>query len=471
MSQIQESNQSGNQGLHWVRYGTAADQKYLINSFSKTYDQLLIGANMVAHMSSAISQFVSQRAQKPFVIDPQTHAFAHNLENLLSQSSNSKGKIKRSWQKLLKSYGEEVKNIIEVEGRPLDPSDFESTDLKDQFSESVLRFQNDAISQEIENGEDKEYLDFLRRKNPDLNPFSVPPSILIAPYFFIDGRLRENWLDVNISLLKTCKFLQDRNPSLQRPLAAQIVISKDVLLDTTFLAEISSRYAKEGANYALLWIDQFVEQEASQSELKAYIYLLKELGDNGIPVINLHGGFFSVALARFREDLSGKLVGVCHGLEYGENKPVIPLGGGVPVAKFYSRQLHHRLSPTVAIRAMGALGGLTDPTAFWTEICDCNRCKELITNDPEEDINHYFETSSTSFWRSGSRVSMDFPTGEASSNCLQHYLWCKHWEYTSGDLTKEKLVEEFRTDFDRLHKALGEDHTQHLLTWLEFFGE
>ena len=64
-------------GLHLVRFGTAADQTYLLNEFAPTYDQLVVNANTIAHMPAAMATFLAVRANKPFLIDPQTHAFQH----------------------------------------------------------------------------------------------------------------------------------------------------------------------------------------------------------------------------------------------------------------------------------------------------------------------------------------------------------------------------------------------------------
>src|SRR5208283_56264 len=61
-------------GPRLVRYGIAPDQKYLLDPFAVTYDQLVVNANMLAHLPSAMSEFLSARCRKQFIIDPQTHA-------------------------------------------------------------------------------------------------------------------------------------------------------------------------------------------------------------------------------------------------------------------------------------------------------------------------------------------------------------------------------------------------------------
>ena len=62
---------TGIEGLHLVRFGTAADQGYFLNDFKSTYDQIVVNANMVAHMPAAMAGFLAVRAKKPFFIDPQ----------------------------------------------------------------------------------------------------------------------------------------------------------------------------------------------------------------------------------------------------------------------------------------------------------------------------------------------------------------------------------------------------------------
>src|SRR5262245_26184535 len=99
-------------GPHFVRYGTAADQKYLVGELGPTYDHLVINANMLAHMKAAFSYFVSQKVKKPFFIDPQTHAFQHDISYLQSASKEKEGEIKKSIKALLSAYGDPVETKI-----------------------------------------------------------------------------------------------------------------------------------------------------------------------------------------------------------------------------------------------------------------------------------------------------------------------------------------------------------------------
>lgn len=467
MTANQNNDHTGITGQHWVRYGTAADQRYLEGDFRETYDQIVVNGNMVAHMPSALSVFLTQRARKPFVIDPQTHAFAHDITHLQSTSKSSAGQIKKSWKKLIERYGDFIAQILLKDQRPLDPDDFNDTKVLADFSDKVLLFQKDTITREIKEGEDREYLEFLQRETGE-NALVRPPALLIAPYFFMDGPLSEQWLERNLQFVDMSRSVL-RSKEWKLPLAAQVVISKEVLSNEDLRKQIIRQYVAQTPDVVLLWIDQFSEHDASESELSHFIKLLFGFAEAGIPVVNLYGGFFSVALMRFSAILKGKIAAVCHGLEYGETRPVVPLGGGTPVAKFYSRQLHHRLPPRVALRAIQELGGTDSVTAFHNNICNCKNCMDLIQSVPKSDIAAYFETKESTFWRAGKRISMDFPTGVASDNCTKHYMWCKAWEYRDLNLSLDELKEELEDADRKLRKPLGAEHAGHPLAWSKIF--
>ncbi len=457
---------SGVEGLHWVRYGIAGDQKYLLDPFDGTYDQLVVNANMVVNMPSAMSNFLSQQARKPFVIDPQTHVFQHEVDNLLSTSKRSEGMLKRSWERLINKYGEPLSSLfLSPNASSLSPEDLQDDILLGEFCERVLTFQKDEITREIEEGPDKEYLQFLAEETgEDLAKY--PPSMLVAPYFYLSGSLLDDWLQLNARCLAASRELLCAK-RLDIPLAAQLVLAKDVLADDQLLSEIVRTLRGCSPDIFLIWLDDFAEQAASRQQLTDFISFVETLGEGGTPVVNLYGGFFSVAQARAGR-LRGKLQGVCHGLEYGESKPVIPVSGGVPVAKFYLRQLHHRLPTRVAYRAINELGGFASSAAFREVVCECCTCDELIVSEPIEEFRRYARTKPYSFWRSGRRVTLEFPTAEAADNCTRHYMWRKQREYCDA-LEANELTAQLSEAYQRLHRALGADYSGHARVWADFF--
>lgn len=455
----------GIHGLHWVRYGIAADQKYLLPPFAVTYDQLVVNANMVAHMPAAMSTFLSQTIGKPFVIDPQTHAFQHGVEYLLSTSKKSAGSLKRSWSGLVERYGSPISEIIGGDDpRALAPSDLDDAEVRKAFCERVMCFQRDIIRNEAETGKDSKYLKFLARKKGG-DPFHNPPALLIAPYFFMGGPAQEDWREVNFRCLEASLAFKSTQPS-SPPLAAEIVLSSESLSDDTFRESLIKGYSANRPDVFLVWVDSFREQAASKGALEGFIELVSGLAEMGAPVVNLFGGFFSVSQARVGT-LQGKLMAICHGLEYGESKPIIPVSGGIPVANYYSNTLHFRLPPRVAYQEIQSLGGFGSKDKYRSIICHCDECEAHIRNNPRDDfIRTYGGTNSRSISRAGRRIPMQFPTAEASDHCTKHYMWCKHREY-AGELDREQLKQRLREAHTNLKLHLGSDYVGHAPVWAE----
>jgi hypothetical protein len=453
-------------GLHLIRFGTAADQEYFLNDWLGTYDQIVVNANMVAHMPAALSTFLAFRTQKPYFVDPQTHAFQHEVEHLMSDAKDEaqKTKLKRSWQTLVNAYGSPIVNVVGGDNpRPLLPDDLNDAALRKKFCERVLLFQKDRISTEATTGENAEYVQFYAAEEQK-NPGQFPPTLLIAPYFYLAYQFFDEWLEVNLHCLTASRAVVTE-AKITEPLAAEIVIARETLSSPKRLNELIKAYSEHASqpDVFLLWIDSFVEQEASTDELRALVKLVDGLSATGKPVANLYGGYFSVASARFGA-LQGKLQGVCHGLEYGESKPVVPISGGVPVAKFYLPALHARLNTRVAVRTIRALKGFASPTEFFRVVCDCVECRNVIKGNPEKDFGAFTEAKASTFWRSGQRVAMEFPTAKASDLCAKHYLLCKHREYTEAkDLGA--LCAELGATFAVLKEPIGLEYAGHAAIW------
>ncbi len=451
-------------GLHWVRYGIAGDQKYLLDEFAETYDQLVVNANMVAHMPSAMSQFLSQQLKKPFLIDPQTHAFQHEIDSLLSDSEKSAGLLKRSWKRLVEKYGLPLASMIDSEEpRSILPDDLADQELLAGFCKRVLFFQRDEITRQIEEGQDADYLQFLAEET-GANNCKAPPAMLIAPYFFIGGPLQEDWLELNRRCIDASRRIVDTEaPNI--PMAAQVVVSKELLSDNTLRDQIAKTFLAGKPDVVLLWIDGFSEQAASSAQLKQFVEFIVKLSQHNTPVINLYGGFFSVAAARVGR-LNDKLKGVCHGLEYGESRFVNPVAGGVPVARFYSNHLHHRLPGRVAYTEIRALEGFRDVQRYHEIICNCRECKEVIRETPQQDFSAYIASVSKSIIRQGRRVAMEFPTAEAADHCTRHYMWCKAREYR-GNLVLADLKQQLKKADDDLRTHVGSEFAAHAKLWSE----
>jgi hypothetical protein len=446
----------GISGSHIVRYGTAADQKYLLGDFLGTYDQLVINANIIAHMPAALVSFLTQRAKKPFFIDPQTHAFQHDISYLLSESEASAGKIKRSIAKLIDAYGEPLATFVKKRNQALLASDLADEGICRAFCRRVLDFQKNSLSREAGQSDSAKYYDYLRKKGK-LDVATAQPSLIVAPYFFMTGNTIKDWLLVNLKCARLSTELD-----MSSPVAYQIVISKDVLVNKTSREKIIRKYSSIAKPAAfLLWVDSFSEQEASESDLLALIHLVNSLGRRA-PVVNLYGGYFSVLIKHC--GITPNLAAVTHGLEYGEDRGVVPVGGGIPVSKFYLPALKTRILFREAFRAARALGGLASAKGFHANVCSCPECRRVVVSAPLTEFASYGITRPVSFVRRGQPVTVDYPVSETKDHCVRHYMWCKRSEYEER-LTKDKVAASLELAQEKLQRSLGLAAVAHCAVW------
>lgn len=430
-------------GPHIVRYGTAADQKFLLGDLLDTYDQLVINATIAAHMPAALASFLAQRANdKPYFIDPQTHAFQHDFSDLESTSEGKEGEVKRSIGVLATAYGDPISDCINRKVSVL-PEDFAEPAQRSDFCERVIRFQLEQIAGQAKRQDTAKYYEFLQARGMTGNP--TEPSLVVAPYFYLQANTLQHWLPVNI---KCALDSQKKASALGRRLGVQVVISQDVLMSQKLCGDVTKAYAKLDPDLFLIWVDRFSEHAASEDELRALVSFVEHLGKKA-PVVNLYGGFFSVALRHC--GVTPELAGITHGLEYGEDRGVLPIGGGIPVAKFYLPQLHVRLPFRDALRAIQRLD-VSSTNEFFERVCGCEECRGTILKDVN-DFMKYGETKAIQVNRRGRLAVVEFPLPETRARTVRHYMWSKAAEYGSG-LSCKQIVEELRNTRQRLERTL-----------------
>lgn len=449
-------------GQHIVRYGIAADQKYLVGSLLNTYDELVINGRMVAHMAAGLALFLGQRALgKRYLIDPETHAFQHGIEYLQSGSAHDEGndqlestttssevRLKKSIEKMIVAYGDPIARVV-GDKKSILPQDFSDPGERRDFCQRVLQFQMNAIAGKAEEGEDAEYYEFLQEKGI-LRNSRFSPSLLIAPYFCMDGNTFDDWIGANISCAQDSIAV---SRELNIPLGVQIVISQSVLSDDGQRNRIVKEYGQLAPTTFLLWIDSFSEHEVSAGLLEAFVEMSQGLKEGGSRIISLYGSYFSIMLCHI-----GILDGVTHGLEYGEERAFVPVGGGIPTAKFYLPALHMRLRPEDAIRAVRALGGFESVDAFLNSVCDCDRCRSVITTNPKEEFGRYLRMKRVN--------TRNVPYPETKDNSVTHYMLCKGREFAASPGIGE-IADALRVSGEKLRRYVGAENTDHCKKWAD----
>jgi hypothetical protein len=431
--------------FHMIRYGTHAESRYLSGDFLPTYDLLVVNGNMAAYSYAAMARFIAVQAQnKQYIIDPQTHAFQHDLRFIKSTATNE---IKSSISRLMEYFGEPLKTIITEKNRPVSPDDFKNKDTLLDMVEKVIEFQKKIFAEQ--EGDWNKYYEYL-------NIIPLKPWALIPPYFFMDEFTSEKWLEVNIDAVKIAKDMYPHERIMM-----QLVMGKDLLINQKLQEEIIDSVILAPADIIGLWIDDFDETSVTSTELMIYKKMLEKLGSKK-QIIILYGSYFSVALMNALPDLN--IIGVCHGLEYAEHRPVIPVGGGFPVSKFYYPSLHIRLPYMEAFTL--ARSFFSSKENYLHNVCNCKKCKELIAeaNSVDEAFSKYGNGEPTIVRRKNQVVVINYPTTEARSLCVSHYMWCKEKEYNEEWDSPSQVADKLQLSADESMK-IGNAFAGHCLRW------
>lgn len=435
---------------HFVRYGTSAEQKYIVEH-QDLFDGVVVNANMLIHASKSIAMFLYKDvSNKPFFIDPITHAFQHDLRWIYSD----KGKIKKSIEKLVNEYGGLIQKMILELKRPLRGSDFNDINII-EFVNSVLNFQYNFVEESVDE-EYKDYLEYLGEKRK--------PEILIAPYFYMTNENFHNWIEINKKLI--CLSMDNKNKYESKKIFAQVVITKEILLDPLKINSII-----EYCNYAdgvFYWIDGFDEARASEEELKKVIELIKLFKNTNYdkPIVSIYGGYFSQLL------LKKGLDAVVHGLEYGEKREVVPVGGGIPRAKFYIPALKQRFDATSVIPLLSYLN-IINKDEYKTKLCKCVNCDNVIHNNSigleniTSDFSVYLQTKQVKIsYKSGAEREVEYPIVDSKEQCLFHYLYVKNNEYQNIEFKQLKdLLLEIEDSYTNFESMFAENELDYLKRW------
>jgi len=448
--------------IHIYHYNVSAEQRYFLGTeHHKLYDLIFINGNIVAHTPAGIAAFVSTAA-KDFFIDPQTHIFQRATIHLKrDESDKKKGEFPRygfkpSIRRLAKDHlGYPFSNVIDND-RPLLPEDFltdEGTlneDIIRQACVKSINFQQHILEESL----DEEAREFLSGSE------AFQPKFIIAPYFYLSPNKFREWFEITIACYeKTKEIVNDNQVYLF------LVVSKEALAE--YPQGITDKISELSPDGIILWIDEHKEEDLSSNEIRRYIEFLRGLRSSTESIYNSHGGFLSILLCH--SEAGNLLDGVGHCINYGESRSVVPVGGGIPMARFYFPSIHSRLRYGDAVGIVYPQNWLLSRELYLDNICRCAQCAELIQN--KNTINEVFlaygESNPVTFRRrSGTIVSLEYPTSEAKQAAARHYLFNKAKEFR--DIQNESLNEllgSLENTYNTIAPLSGDDLVAHLNRW------
>lgn len=425
--------------LKLLRYNTGSDKKAFID-FRNDFDAVLFNASIVAYNGAAISDIISLYMKK-YIIDPQTYILQHNIEAFLSKQ----GTIKASVDKYLNQLPSNIKSIITEEHRELNITDIRS--ILDNLVECVYEFQLNYIDSFLKDKEYNKYIQYKLEKENTTKEYS--PQLIIAPYFRLKKQYNnlelDSWLQLNRDSLE--RFLSISKGSI--PIATELLLDKDILCRIN-PAQLKEIYNLPGYEYVILWVDDFSPLEAKNTEQQGFKSILSVFNSLGKKVIMAYGGYDSIILCHSQSKI--KLFGVAQSVGYGESRPITPVGGGLPVNKYYFYPLHRRLSFGDASSILSKLGYFTTDknkkkiftSKFYSEICNCPQCQEIICDD----IDNFKKYNDSVPYNWKGDIKRNRPTTEASLIAARHFMFCKKKEWDSLDTPLTDIIEKLLRDFN-----------------------
>ena len=441
---------------HWMMFGTFAEQRHFVYPNVETYKGVVINANMVAHAAGGLAAFLLEKTNSlPYIIDPISHAFQHDPKFI----SDNRGEPKSSILSMALQYGAPLDRL--VGSRPLLPEDLADKNVLRALVKSCLDFQNNLLANEMGKSNVIKYL----TEEPLNSEEFLRPYALVAPYFYLTEATFEYWLP----LLKDSAIIA-RELFPQNKVFTSVVISKGILVDDGFIQRLSDELLPIGLDGFLFWVDNLNEQEANGKELRGLLKLASALRNNGNKeVINLHGGYFSVVSSGFFAERL--FSGVTHGPEFGEFRSVVPVGGGIPIARYYVPDLHSRVRYVDAATIFAKQNWLVDAPTFHRDVCDCAECRNVI-NGNSANFALFGESNVREVKRGTGIVRIAYPTSDAKLRCLRHYLQKKSVEYRFANTAdSEQLINELESGIRKFRSALGLDGVSHLMLWRDILTE
>jgi hypothetical protein len=290
------------------------------------------------------------------------------------------------------------------------------------------------------------------------------PAVLVAPYFYMSETTLDAWLPLAIDCLRLSIEAQPNDTVF-----AAVVVSQGVVLNAGLRQKLIEALRSSGAAGSFVWVDNLDEHAAGMPELEGLLSLTRGLRqENSKRVVNLHGGYFSVLAAGVLG--AGALTGVAHGPEFGESRSVVPVGGGIPIARYYMPGLHQRVKYRDALQYLSAKGWLSSATDFHEKVCACPECRQTLAGDTKNFVK-FGVVDVKQVRRKHGMVNIDFPTPETKERCLRHYLQRKKLEYTfAGEAMRDAVVEDLKKGRSAFVEVIGLDGVAHLDRWARVLG-
>ncbi len=416
--------------LKLLRYNTGTDKQVFIK-FKNDVSAVIFNATIVAYSSSAVADLVSVHKNQ-YIIDPQTHIFQHTLDAIQTKGKNGDKVIKKSVLQYFDELPGQLKERFFSNNGALMPADI--TPCIDELVDAVYDFETKYVTKYVKKKEYDKYLEFVK-----LGP---SPMVVIAPYFMIkssyDNIAISSWMRLNRIAAK--KF-EEKNEG-KHPIGIQIVIDQEILERQGFINEVTQAYSDIEAEFAFIWIDKFESFSTSSIRQEQFKALLQAITSIGLKPVMAYGGYDAILLCN--KELPFRMYGVAQSVGYGESREITPVGGGVPVNKYYFPPLHSRLNMSEVLQILMQAGFFSidkkvAANRFYSQVCGCKQCRAVIKDNID---NFYTFNDSIPFTIRGA-ITRNRPTTDANLISSMHFMYAKmsEWDFVENNSFAQSEVQ------------------------------
>lgn len=293
-------------GKIFYRLTNSTEGKLFENT--QLYDNIVINGKISIAQKTWMGTLLN-KTKKGVYIDPQTFVYAINENSFMNGEE-----IKKSEEKYLDFFPENIKNILTVEKRTLEIDDFKdqnqwNDDFMKDFCKKIISIEKFHFRQ----NQLTAFLELIDEVDEDEEKTTL--LAIIPPYFYFETP-EDEWYEISLYLAQKTKNLEK-----DHEVHPVLCFNKETLLNEQSINRLLDDYAEFGT--ILIHISDFDESKIPMNYLEGFYNFLKKTNERNLTVINLYGNYFSFIMT-----IKNLLYGFSRGICYGNSKDVFATGSG-----------------------------------------------------------------------------------------------------------------------------------------------
>lgn len=352
---------SKNVPKNYIRFGMQRKKEFL-KDVAKTYDGLVIPANILLYQYKATPLVIYMCNDKPFIIDPMSYLLGQPYEEFKRKVKGGV-EFKPSFEKLMESHGLNVQDYLPYTYEKLLAFIHGSKINLKIFVDNCLEFQRDTALNNF-----NRFTSDMLPEGQHVDESKFRPEFLIPPYFL--------YQDGNVTTQINKKIFEYvASVDMGIPIYPMLFLRRDDI-NSTYGRNLIAEISKSSFQGFCLWVDGMRESDINEVEAKGLIDIVWTLSSHKTrPVLMMYGGFFYMLLCHFG------LTGVSHGTLFSQSKgamDAVRQTSGRPPIRYYIRELHDFFPLESSVLLLREIDSL---------ICNCQVCGRIVRGKADNIAN------------------------------------------------------------------------------------